>query len=100
MVPVRKARYVRNLLELDLRIFRSKHRGLATIWPPPVPLASNIVTIRIIPADPAWAVAQVGDPVSVLDSGGPVEEKMQAARRRSEERRVGKECRSRWSPYH
>src|SRR3989475_11304111 len=23
-----------------------------------------------------------------------------AARRRSEERRVGKECRSRWSPYH
>ena len=22
------------------------------------------------------------------------------ARRRSEERRVGKECRSRWSPYH
>ena|SRR2546426_8572615 len=24
----------------------------------------------------------------------------QLARRRSEERRVGKECRSRWSPYH
>src|SRR5256885_6172728 len=24
----------------------------------------------------------------------------QAARKRSEERRVGKECRSRWSPYH
>jgi len=23
-----------------------------------------------------------------------------ASRRRSEERRVGKECRSRWSPYH
>ena len=23
-----------------------------------------------------------------------------AAQRRSEERRVGKECRSRWSPYH
>ena len=26
--------------------------------------------------------------------------KVLAARRRSEERRVGKECRSRWSPYH
>src|SRR5258707_5477358 len=25
---------------------------------------------------------------------------LQAARSRSEERRVGKECRSRWSPYH
>ena len=25
---------------------------------------------------------------------------MLAAHRRSEERRVGKECRSRWSPYH
>ena len=25
---------------------------------------------------------------------------MQAVHRRSEERRVGKECRSRWSPYH
>src|SRR5256885_12659677 len=28
------------------------------------------------------------------------EEKLRVARRRSEERRVGKECRSRWSPYH
>ena len=25
---------------------------------------------------------------------------LQAGRQRSEERRVGKECRSRWSPYH
>src|SRR5215203_6353017 len=30
------------------------------------------------------------------DAGGPGA----GARRRSEERRVGKECRSRWSPYH
>ena len=29
-----------------------------------------------------------------------VEIERRAARRRSEERRVGKECRSRWSPYH
>ena len=28
------------------------------------------------------------------------EEKYEAYRDRSEERRVGKECRSRWSPYH
>ena len=28
------------------------------------------------------------------------EDKVAEAYRRSEERRVGKECRSRWSPYH
>ena len=35
---------------------------------------------------------------NIRDAGDPVE----AARAydRSEERRVGKECRSRWSPYH
>ena len=27
-------------------------------------------------------------------------EGLEAVRKRSEERRVGKECRSRWSPYH
>src|SRR3712207_7335198 len=31
----------------------------------------------------------------VVEPGGPED-----VRRRSEERRVGKECRSRWSPYH
>ena len=34
-----------------------------------------------------------------LDRGTVVEE-MRTVRPRSEERRVGKECRSRWSPYH
>ena len=28
------------------------------------------------------------------------DEILNASRKRSEERRVGKECRSRWSPYH
>src|ERR1051326_9555168 len=35
--------------------------------------------------------------------GPPTKEEIEAAKadfRRSEERRVGKECRSRWSPYH
>ena len=30
----------------------------------------------------------------------PVKKAIDSARSRSEERRVGKECRSRWSPYH
>ena len=38
-----------------------------------------------------------GDPV---DEKGPVETDESRAIHRSEERRVGKECRSRWSPYH
>ena len=32
--------------------------------------------------------------------GAEVTPSMQAVVNRSEERRVGKECRSRWSPYH
>ena len=35
--------------------------------------------------------------ISVLAMGVPAQK---SAQMRSEERRVGKECRSRWSPYH
>src|ERR1035437_2293010 len=53
------------------------------------------------------ALALDADPVEALELGGylgtpawarRVEDKLD--RVRSEERRVGKECRSRWSPYH
>src|ERR1035441_5716370 len=37
------------------------------------------------------------EPLQVTVDGDPEREKFY---RRSEERRVGKECRSRWSPYH
>src|SRR3712207_7668153 len=47
---------------------------------------------------PGRGVGALGDRVArgVRDAGGGVDE----LSRRSEERRVGKECRSRWSPYH
>src|SRR3712207_9247056 len=35
-----------------------------------------------------------------LMNGGPILASLLGGTRRSEERRVGKECRSRWSPYH
>ena len=35
-----------------------------------------------------------------IDSGREYYEYTDVTDRRSEERRVGKECRSRWSPYH
>ena len=39
---------------------------------------------------------------SMLDGAGKIKDYVAEAKRRSrsEERRVGKECRSRWSPYH
>ena len=36
----------------------------------------------------------------LLDISGSMRRRMEIAMSRSEERRVGKECRSRWSPYH
>jgi len=39
-------------------------------------------------------------PVIVVHTGSPNGFMEQAFQARSEERRVGKECRSRWSPYH
>jgi len=53
-----------------------------------------------VPAD-AGAV-QIGDPSDLLDrgTGAFVVTLHLRSDLRSEERRVGKECRSRWSPYH
>src|SRR5256884_4355723 len=46
-------------------------------------------------------VADVLNDLAVVDgSQGKHKEAAMYYRRRSEERRVGKECRSRWSPYH
>ena len=41
-----------------------------------------------------------GEPVKLKDVSRIVKEKLRENNKRSEERRVGKECRSRWSPYH
>ena len=41
-----------------------------------------------------------GDKVSIMNSRMSKGERYDQFLRRSEERRVGKECRSRWSPYH
>src|SRR2546428_10977848 len=49
----------------------------------PVPLAAQLVVVGEV--GPAGARAPRGDIIR---------------KQRSEERRVGKECRSRWSPYH
>ena len=46
------------------------------------------------------AEVTVLDIVEAVDGSQPAFRCTEIRRRRSEERRVGKECRSRWSPYH
>src|SRR6266542_6673055 len=53
------------------------------------------VTADLENADPAELESAVAGADAVLSGLGP-----RSASERSEERRVGKECRSRWSPYH
>ena len=48
----------------------------------------------------AWGLCPVGD-TEAFQHGTNIDSFMALMERlRSEERRVGKECRSRWSPYH
>src|SRR2546430_1110936 len=52
---------------------------------------------------PRWLRAEVGEACALERSDAPIRIGAQLGRegvQRSEERRVGKECRSRWSPYH
>ena len=43
-------------------------------------------------------ICGIGQPVGLVEP--EVQAGKAGGRKRSEERRVGKECRSRWSPYH
>src|SRR2546427_4926382 len=58
---------------------------LSPRWPPRPPFASRPCRC---------------DPAPVLCALPVLSPRQTSDRRRSEERRVGKECRSRWSPYH
>ena len=61
------------------------------------------VTTRLLNA---YAQVQIGDPLDETTLMGPlinqyaIDDMRTALEQRSEERRVGKEGRSRWSPYH
>ena len=46
------------------------------------------------------SLKDAGIHADIVEDGKTFEENAQIKAKRSEERRVGKECRSRWSPYH
>ena len=64
-----------------------------------------MMELSVGPEIPDPLVAQLADPGRmVIPVGDQDEQELQLVTKkdglRSEERRVGKECRSRWSPYH
>src|SRR5688572_32727012 len=62
-----------------------------------LPISARLVALG---ADDVQA-APLDDPLVLgLGDQPPLLERRRPGLRRSEERRVGKECRSRWSPYH
>src|SRR3712207_9103576 len=69
-------------------IFGTHRRG-------PVPRGSRGPALRELPGTP-----ESGSPTSENGAKAKFVESTLDDEHRSEERRVGKECRSRWSPYH
>src|SRR3712207_7043900 len=63
-------------------------------------LAANLVIDRLDREGSAKLVTNYVAEASTLDLDLTVDEPPGGVIARSEERRVGKECRSRWSPYH
>src|SRR2546430_9880131 len=73
--------------------------------PEPAPVAEAAASEQVITLDFGIVGRDLGREQAdiadmVLRAGIRAAGEMNVERRRSEERRVGKECRSRWSPYH
>src|SRR5476649_3025246 len=89
---VEKAKWEKGAAEFDYANFfffssRRRHTRSLSDWSSDV-CSSDLLELR----DVFWRRLKRGS----SDASQPP----QATRARSEERRVGKECRSRWSPYH
>src|SRR3712207_7218596 len=85
---------------------RRRHTRYWRDWSSDV-CSSDLVNVGLLSADFVWysqvALIVVGHVIAVYLAHGIslrlIHDRKRAVRR-SEERRVGKECRSRWSPYH
>src|SRR5438552_5589694 len=63
-------------------------------------LVTGVQTCALPISSPAAEAEQIGDGAGLAVGEQHRVHALLQARARSEERRVGKECRSRWSPYH
>src|SRR5215204_7184688 len=82
-------------------------RGTAGVAPPAEGVTAPRLEAVAPPAaaagdwiDVAWRVVVGSGPCQGVKPGSAERSSASAPPARSEERRVGKECRSRWSPYH
>src|SRR3989449_5397053 len=69
-------------------------------WPKPLPnnwTLGQVAGIAVDARDHVWLIHR---PKTLIDEEKGAALSPPRAKCRSEERRVGKECRSRWSPYH
>ena len=62
--------------------------------------SSIVVAMKMVKRGEADAFVSAGSSGAILVGGTTIVGRLKGVERRSEERRVGKECRSRWSPYH
>src|SRR5256885_17117281 len=85
--------------------FRKMGRVPTSLEDPTKPKVGSIRFMRQVYKDPmnqedgSWRFIYVGPAGQLMGSLKPAQN-LQLPQIRSEERRVGKECRSRWSPYH
>ena len=73
-------------------VYRAR-RSRGKAWPVILWILAGLIVLAVI-------LFFAGQKYIVYDSDGSLHVVFPSWRRRSEERRVGKECRSRWSPYH
>src|SRR5258706_7250273 len=71
---------------------RRRHTRLVSDWSSDVCSSDLLLSSKERTNENRWAASSSASDLRLV-AGSP-------ANRRSEERRVGKECRSRWSPYH
>src|SRR2546422_5471688 len=78
---------------------RRRHTRCSRDWSSDVCSSDLVAGVGILGPQRLGSVAATGDGVE-LYQGNMTFDQLWSKNFRSEERRVGKECRSRWSPYH
>ena len=89
------------LYRKNKRYGKTKVTNIVVVWLCAIAGMAALVVAQDTPADEPAVVLAEADPLEGASVEGAAEyETAGELLARSEERRVGKECRSRWSPYH